>query len=149
MIPIEVSAALVFRQGRLLITRRLPHEHLGGLWEFPGGKRERGESWESCLARELREELAFEIDVGRLLREVNHAYPEKVVRIRFFRCRVRSGEPKPIGCAELAWIHPPQLSQYDFPPANAVLLEDLARHLDWWQDPPPPGARPGKPIAER
>jgi 8-oxo-dGTP pyrophosphatase MutT (NUDIX family) len=65
--PIEVAAGLVFRQGRLLITQRPACSHLGGLWEFPGGKREAGESLADCLRRELREELGIEVDVGELV----------------------------------------------------------------------------------
>jgi mutator protein MutT len=64
MNTVEVSAGLVFRNGKLLITQRYPNAHLGGLWEFPGGKRECDESFEACLARELREELGIEAAVG-------------------------------------------------------------------------------------
>lgn len=74
-----------------------------GLWEFPG-KREAGESWEECLGRELREELGVEVAVGTLFQEVIHAYPGKQVHLRFFRARVVAGEPRPIGCAAVAWI---------------------------------------------
>ena len=65
---IEVAAALIVHQGRLLITRRHPQAHLGGLWEFPGGKREPGESWEACVVREIREELGVEMSVGACLK---------------------------------------------------------------------------------
>src|ERR1035438_758060 len=63
---IDVAAALVFREGKLLITQRYADAHLGGLWEFPGGKREPNETFEACLARELREELGIEVTVGEL-----------------------------------------------------------------------------------
>jgi len=81
---IEVSAALIFRDGKLLITRRHAKSHLGGLWEFPGGKREAGETFEQCLVREIREELGVEISVGELFEEVSHAYSEKSVHLKFF-----------------------------------------------------------------
>jgi mutator protein MutT len=123
---IEVSAAVLRRDGRLLITRRPAGGHLAGLWEFPGGKRKEGESHEECLRRELREELGVEVSVGALLREVRHAYPEKTVRIRFFECRLPGGDPEPIGCPELRWVLPAELSSFEFPPADARLLEDLA-----------------------
>jgi mutator protein MutT len=71
---IDVAAGLVFREGKLLITQRHPEAHLGGLWEFPGGKREPGETFERCLARELREELGIEIQVGELVESLTHAY---------------------------------------------------------------------------
>src|ERR1041385_284352 len=83
---VEVAAGLVFRNGKLLITQRHPEAHLGGLWEFPGGKREPDESFENCLARELREELGIEVEIGELVESVTHAYPEKTVRLKFFRC---------------------------------------------------------------
>src|ERR1017187_7910806 len=85
---IEVSAALIFRSGKVLITQRHANAHLGGLWEFPGGKREAGETFEECLAREIREELGVEISVGKLFEEITHAYDEKAVRLKFFVCRL-------------------------------------------------------------
>src|SRR6267142_972357 len=85
---VEVSAALIFHNGKLLITQRHADAHLGGLWEFPGGKREAGETFESCLVREIREELGVEIFVGELFQEIIHAYPEKTVLLRFFICKI-------------------------------------------------------------
>ncbi len=86
MPPIEVAAGLVFRGGKLLLTQRHPEAHLGGLWEFPGGKREPGETFEQCLARELEEELGIEVTVGELIESITHVYPERTVHLRFFRC---------------------------------------------------------------
>src|SRR5271170_4934622 len=85
--PIEVAAGLVFRDGKLLITRRLPEAHLGGLWEFPGGKREAGESFEQCLARELGEELGIEVQVRESVEDLIHHYPERSVHLKFYLCR--------------------------------------------------------------
>src|SRR5215831_2186212 len=95
---IEVSAGLVFRDGKLLITRRHVDTHLGGLWEFPGGKREPNESYEQCLVRELREELGIEVVVGGLVESLTHAYPEKTVVLNFYRCRWTQNEPRAIDC---------------------------------------------------
>jgi 8-oxo-dGTP diphosphatase len=122
---IDVAAGLVFRDGRLLITQRKAGSHLAGLWEFPGGKRNEGESWENCLRRELREELAIEVSVGRVFDEVTHAYPEKTVRLRFFICTLRDGEPQPLDCAALAWVTALEMAGYTFPPADAKLLARL------------------------
>jgi 8-oxo-dGTP diphosphatase len=122
---IDVAAGLVFRKGRLLITQRIAGAHLGGLWEFPGGKLEPGESWEAGLVRELREELGIEVSVGRMLAEVTHAYPEKTVRLRFLVCALRAGEPAPLECAALAWVTAPELRQFRFPPADQRLLRQL------------------------
>jgi mutator protein MutT len=130
--PIEVAAGLIFRGGRLLLAQRFPGQHLGSLWEFPGGKRERGETYEQCLARELREELGVEVVVGRCLQEVTHNYPEKLVHLRFFRCTLKSGEPQAIGCQAVAWVERDQLEKYVFPPADKQLIAWLSCTADVW-----------------
>src|ERR1035438_391450 len=122
---VEVSAALIFRDGKLLITQRQAKSHLGGLWEFPGGKREAGETFEACLIREIREELGVEISVGELFEEVSHDYPEKSVHLKFFICRLLSGEPQPLDCAAVRWIARTELAGFKFPAADAQLLEKL------------------------
>lgn len=122
---IEVSAALIFHGGRLLITQRHAKAHLGGLWEFPGGKREPGETFEQCLVREIREELGVEISVDELFEEVRHDYPEKSVHLKFFNCQLLSGEPQPLDCAAVKWVTQAELSAYEFPAADAQLLEKL------------------------
>lgn len=123
---IEVSAALIFHEGKLLITQRHAKAHLGGLWEFPGGKREPGESFEQCLVREIREELGVEISVGKLFEEISHDYPEKSVRLKFFICELISGEPQPLDCAALKWVGKSQLVEFEFPAADAQLLAKLS-----------------------
>jgi mutator protein MutT len=122
---IEVSAALIFRDGKLLIAQRHLKSHLGGLWEFPGGKREPGETFEQCLVREIREELGVEISVGELFEEVSHTYPEKSVNLKFFICQLIGGEPQPLDCAALKWIGKSELADHQFPAADAQLLEKL------------------------
>lgn len=130
---IEVAAGLIFREGRLLIAQRRPGDHLGGAWEFPGGKREQGESFEGCLARELHEELGVQVEVGKMVESVEHNYPGKQVHLRFFLCRLVEGEPQPRGCAAVAWISPEELTRYDFPPADARLLDQLRARWASWQ----------------
>jgi 8-oxo-dGTP diphosphatase len=121
----EVSAALIFRNGKLLITQRHTRSHLGGLWEFPGGKREPNESFEECLVREIREELGMKIAVGELFEDVTHAYAEKIIRLKFFLCELVQGEPQPLDCAAFKWVGKTELSDYEFPAADARLLEKL------------------------
>ena len=132
MQTIEVSAGLVFRDGRLLITQRHADAHLGGLWEFPGGKRECDESFESCLSRELLEELGIEVAVGELIETVEHDYPGKRVLLKFFRCRWVANEPRALGCPAFEWIAREDLARYEFPPADARLLQLLATSAQLW-----------------
>ena len=129
---IEVSAALIFRDGQLLITQRHAASHLGGLWEFPGGKREAGETFEQCLVREIREELGVAISVGELFEEVRHDYPEKSVHLKFFICQLISGEPQPLDCAAVKWIEKSGLDAHEFPAADAQLLVRLKSPLKQW-----------------
>jgi len=130
---IEVSAGLVFRDGKLLITQRRSDAHLGGLWEFPGGKREPDETFEECLVRELREELGIEVEVGEVLESLTHAYPEKTVMLKFFRCRWKQNEPRAIDCLDLKWITVAELTQYEFPAADARLLQVLQNSPKLWK----------------
>ena len=128
---VEVSAALIFHHGKLLIAQRHAGAHLGGLWEFPGGKREAGETFEQCLVREIREELGVEISVGELFEEIAHDYPEKSVRLKFFLCQLLSGEPQPLGCAAFKWVGKLELADHAFPAADVQLLEKLPRLANW------------------
>jgi mutator protein MutT len=129
---IQVAAAVVFRDGQVLITQRRPNDHLGGLWEFPGGKREPGESFEDCLRRELKEELGVEVAVGEMLDSVTHPYPDKTVYLRFYRCAWRKHEPCALGCEAFAWVTAAQLAQYAFPPADQTLLDKLRASPKLW-----------------
>ena len=122
---IDVSAALIFREGRLLITQRHKDSHQGGLWEFPGGKREPGETFEQCLVRELREELGIEVAVQALFEEITHDYADKSVHLKFFTCHLVAGEPQALGCAGIKWVGRAELAGHDFPAADARLLDKL------------------------
>ena len=128
-----VSAALIIRGGKLLITQRHPQAHLGGLWEFPGGKREPDETFEQCLVREIREELGVKIIVGGLFEYVTHAYPEKTVYLKFFVCRLLDGEPQPLGCKAVKWAGKSELADYEFPAADATLLKKLQSTMEFWK----------------
>ena len=130
---IDVAAALVFRDRKLLITQRHADAHLGGLWEFPGGKREPKETFEACLIRELREELDIEVEVGELVEGLTHAYPEKTVHLKFFRCRWKQHEPQPLGCPAFKWVSAAELKDYAFPAADARLLDKLQHDKAIWE----------------
>lgn len=122
---VVVAAAIIVRDGRYLIARRKPDTHLGGFWEFPGGKCEDGEPLEACLMRELREELDVTISAPVPFQTVRHAYPEKTVELHFFRCSIESGEATARDCAETRWVAATELSQYRFPPADEEILRAL------------------------
>lgn len=118
---------LIERDGRYLIARRRREAHLGGLWEFPGGKREPGESPEDCLRRELREELGIEITEPVRFRVVSHRYPDKAVELHCFLCSVLAGQARPLGCDAIRWTSPDEMRGDEFPPADRPLIEALRR----------------------
>ncbi|MBI5776947.1 MAG: 8-oxo-dGTP diphosphatase MutT [Nitrospirae bacterium] len=122
---VQVAAGLIVREGHYLIARRKAGTHLGGLWEFPGGKREEGESLEACLRRELREELGIDVTAPVQFRVIRHEYREKTVELHFFRCAIGGGEVKSLECEEFRWVAPEDLSSYEFPPADRPLIEAL------------------------
>lgn len=122
---IQVAVGLIVQDGHYLIARRKPGVHLGGLWEFPGGKREGEESLEDCLRRELREELGIEVTQPLFYRVLRHEYPEKSVELHFFRCAIRAGQARALDCEELRWVAPEELSLFEFPAADRALIEEL------------------------
>ena len=126
---VEVAAGLIHHAGRYLIARRKPGVHLAGYWEFPGGKREAGESFEDCLRRELFEELSIRVDVPVPYRIIRHEYPEKTVELHFYRCAIEAGQAAPIDCSEIRWVLPEELPRYKFPPADRVIIEALQQDV--------------------
>lgn len=124
---VEVAAGLIYREGRYLIARRGPGVHLAGFWEFPGGKREADETLEACLRRELFEELGIQIDVPIPFQVVRHEYAEKIVELHFFHCKIETGQAAAIDCAEIRWVWPHELGDFEFPPADRPIIEALRR----------------------
>jgi mutator protein MutT len=124
---LEVAIALVRRNGCLLITRRRAGTHLGGLWELPGGKCLPGESPEACAERELLEEVGAACRAVGRRAMIEYAYPEHSVRLHPIDCLYLGGALRPLQVAEWAWVTPAQLSNYEFPPANRNLIEELQR----------------------
>ncbi|HKC96886.1 MAG TPA: 8-oxo-dGTP diphosphatase MutT [Methylomirabilota bacterium] len=123
---VEVVAALIQdERGRYLITRRRGGSHLAGMWEFPGGKREPGESLEAAMRRELAEELSASFTVGERAETVRWEYPERTVVIHFYRCRYESGTIEPRESQAMEWVTPERLKQLDFPPADRELISRL------------------------
>jgi 8-oxo-dGTP diphosphatase len=122
-----VAAALIVREGEVLICQRRADQPMALQWEFPGGKIEAGESAEEALARELDEELGIQATVGPLVTRIRHNYRHGgAVDLQFFAVREFSGELENRIFAQLRWTRLEQLPEYDFLPADRGLIRDLA-----------------------
>ena len=113
--------------GRYLITQRPPTASLPLLWEFPGGRAEPGESDEAALARELREEMGIDVDIGEQAMHTHHDYPAYEIDFRVYRSWLQdSTQPiRPLKVHDHRWVSLHQMSEYEFPPADARTLEKL------------------------
>ena len=120
-----MAAGIIRRDGKILITRRPAGTHLEGMWEFPGGKLESGESPEACLEREIMEELGLEIKVGKHLLTVEHEYDIKRVTLNFFECLCKDNIPKPLEGQEMEWAEKRDLNRYSFPPPDREIINLL------------------------
>ena len=128
MTSIIVTAAVIERDGRFLVTRRQAGVHLAGQWEFPGGKCDAGEPLEQCMTRELREELNVEASVHEEILATTHQYPERRVELHFLRCSI-GGEPAPQQGQEMRWVAREDLGALEFPAADAELIRILMRSV--------------------
>jgi len=130
---IHVVAAIIYNSGReqILIARRPEHLHQGGLWEFPGGKVEQGESPQSALHRELAEELSISIcqQSAEKFTDVKHQYPDKAVHLEFWRVFSFSGEPRGNEGQPIRWVLLTELANYSFPEANRQVVTLLAQNI--------------------
>ncbi|MCS6813885.1 MAG: A/G-specific adenine glycosylase [Cyanobacteria bacterium] len=121
-----IGVAVIWnQQGQILIDRRPQEGLLGGLWEFPGGKVEPGETIPDCIRREIQEELGIQVEVGEQLTTVDHAYSHFRVTLHVHHCRHLSGEPQPIACEEIRWVTLEELDQFPFPKANCHIIAAL------------------------
>lgn len=123
---IQVALAVIERNGRYLISRRRRGGHLGGFWEFPGGKRHVGESWEACVSRELIEELGIDVRPWKRLPSLSFRYPDRQVYLAVFLCTIERGRPRPLSCEEVRWVPAQRLGRYRFPPADRQLIQRLS-----------------------
>jgi len=121
---ILVVAAIIEQDDAFLLTRRQKGVHLEGLWEFPGGKVDKGETHAQALKRELREELGVDVDVQELRFHTTHDYDERSVSLYFYQCRLR-GTPQPVLGQQMRWVPRGELSTLGFPPADAELITML------------------------
>ena len=123
---IRVVATLIEKRGRFLITQRRAGASLGGLWEFPSGKVEEGESDEAALQRHLRERVDVSIEVGERLAERSHCYDGYAVDLVLYRAKLAPGqEPHPVSVDDLRWVTAGELEDYQFPPADQGTMDEL------------------------
>lgn len=125
MKTLEVGCAIITQKGKILIAQRKPGTHLGGFWEFPGGKLEKGENLGTCLEREVFEELYIRIRPRQLLCQAEHQYPDRKVVLYFTFCDWLSRQPVKRDCLDFRWVTPEELRSFRFPPADADILNVL------------------------
>ena len=133
---IEVAAAIIEKQGKILIGKRRGSGSCAGLWEFPGGKQEPGETLPEALRRECREELGIAVSAGGLCARIVHQYPDREVGLSFFYAMAEDGVPEArVHEEELRWAEPEELARLPFCPADTELAASLAAAY---------GLRPGR-----
>jgi len=121
MVP--VAAAIILHNSKILIARRAPHKFLGGLWEFPGGKIEVGESPESCIERELNEELQIKVEINAFLTEQYFDYGIFSVKLKVYVCRFLSGSLSLVDHDDVRWVDPENVLSYQLAPADVPIME--------------------------
>ena len=123
---IRVTAAIIELENKILIAQRKAKDSLfGGLWEFPGGKIEDGETPEECMERELMEELEIEVEVGTLITSNKHRYPNGIFELLAFRVKHICGNFVLNDHDEIKWITIDEISNFEFPPANTPIINYL------------------------
>ena len=123
----EVVAALIWDKNKFMICQRPAHKARGLLWEFVGGKVESGETKQQALIRECQEELAITLDVGDVFMDVTHEYPDLTVPRPRYHATIREGVPQKLEHNDIRWITVGEIDQYDFCPADEVILEKIRR----------------------
>jgi A/G-specific adenine glycosylase len=121
------AAVVVNRKGEILIAQRRNEDMLGGLWEFPGGKQEVGETIQECIARELKEELGITVEVGDFLVTVKHAYSHFTMELHTYFAKIKLGRPRPIECQDYRWVDPTRLREVPYSKADLYIIDELER----------------------
>lgn len=117
-----IAVGVICKGDKMLVSKRKSHGLLGGLWEFPGGKIEAGETPSQCVVREIKEELGIHVKVGASLGKVKHEYTHFTIELEAFGCKYVSGKPAALGCADFRWIQLSELKTLAFPKANHKLF---------------------------
>lgn len=121
----QVVAALIWNGDRFMICQRPAHKTRGMLWEFVGGKTEKGETKEEALIRECREELDVTVKVNDVFMEVVHEYPDMTVCLTLFNAEIAEGEPKMLEHNDIKWITKDEIDNFDFCPADTDILKEI------------------------
>ena len=124
---VKAVCAVIERNGKFLITKRMETSPMGHCWEFPGGKIEPGETKEQCAIRECQEEIDVTVEPIKIIKEVEFDYPHGLIELTFMHCRLEVGEPKLIQCRDARWVFPHEFSDYEFPPADVEVIEELMK----------------------
>lgn len=127
---IDVTAAILEEENKIMIARRAKGKHLAGFWEFPGGKVEKDESLETCLIREMKEEFGVDITIDSYIGESVFKYPERTIRLRAFTCEIINGKMKLNDHDKIEWIKLEEITNYKLAPADLPLIKlyDKARY---------------------
>jgi A/G-specific adenine glycosylase len=124
-----IVAGLVFKADKILIDKRKSEGLLGGLWEFPGGKKEKTETFKHAVAREVKEETGIEVALGKRLCIVRHTYSHFKITLHAYLCDYVSGTARAIDCAAVKWVSLADLEKYAFPAANNAIIKTLKSHM--------------------
>lgn len=124
---IPCGVALIRRGRQFLISQRNEADTFGSYWEFPGGKKNEGESFEDCVVRETMEELGVRVAVEKKFMEIKKKYEQKTIWLNFYICSYVSGYPQPLDCQKVLWADVKDLKGYRFPPANELVIDNLLK----------------------
>lgn len=127
MKTLEVTAAIIRHNGKILICQRPANKHCGLLWEFPGGKIEAGETGEQCVIRECQEELGVTLNVEQKLTDITYEYPDRIIYLHFYLCSIASGIIEKNEHNALEWVSHDELDRYEFCPADEEIISELKR----------------------
>ena len=125
----NVSIGVIWKNGKILVSKRMPNKLLGGLWEFPGGKVKKGETSKECLAREVLEELDISIKINSFIKTIKHSYSHFSITMDAYHCAMLGGSPRAIQCASYRWISPLALDTLAFPSSSHKLFNDIQSYV--------------------
>ena len=124
---IPCGVAIIRRGREFLIAQRKKNDTFAFFWEFPGGKKDKSESFEQCVAREVKEETGIDVQVHEKFAEIRRTYHDRTIWLNFFLCSYISGDPSPVDCEKVQWADVAELENFKFPPANEEVIHKLKK----------------------